>query len=706
MSKNYPARVYKRDKRLVTFKRRKITEAIFKALAAVSHKDGELANKLSLMVVDVLSKQFLPSKPLSVESIQDVVEKVLIENRYTRAAKAYILYRQKRGELREVKDFLGVADDLKLGVNAIKVLEKRYLLKNEEGKVIEAPTMMFRRVARKIAEADRLYDKKADVRSLEEKFFEVMSNLEFLPNSPTLMNANTSLGQLSACFVLPVGDSVEEIFDSVKNMALIHQSGGGTGFSFSHLRPKGDVVKTTKGIASGPVSFMRVFDVATEVIKQGGRRRGANMGALKVNHPDIVEFITAKGQEGRLTNFNLSVAVDTEFMNKLARGNSYKLINPRNQEVAKEVSSRDVFNLIVDSAWRSGDPGIIFLDRINKANPTPAAGDIESTNPCGEAPLLAYESCNLGSINLVKMIKDREIDWLRLEETIKLAVHFLDNVIDVNNYPLEEIARATHANRKIGLGVMGWAEMLIKLSIPYDSTKALELAEKLARFITQKARQTSVELGKKRGSFANFKKSIWKKKGYSHLRNATVATIAPTGTISIIADVTSGIEPLFAIAFVRNVMEGTRLLEVNSLFEAQAKKAGFYSKKLMTQIAETGSIREIEEIPQKVRNIFKTALDIKPGWHVKMQAAWQKHVDNAVAKTVNLAAEATLEDIRQVFLLAYKLGCKGITVYRYGSRREQVLSLGSTLSRAGVKEKYTSAQAEYAGGCPAIHCPF
>ncbi|MEM2859178.1 MAG: vitamin B12-dependent ribonucleotide reductase, partial [Candidatus Bathyarchaeia archaeon] len=640
--------IRKRDGRIVEFDPTKITNAIHKAIVAVKGEDGELAARLSAQVVAIVEEEFKGRIP-SVEDVQNIVERVLIKNGYDAVAKAYILYRQKRAELREQKRLLGVTDDLKLSLNAISVLERRYLLKDESGRVIETPSQMFRRVAKAIAKVDALYDKSANVEAVEEEFYRVMANLEFLPNSPTLMNAGTDIGQLSACFVLPVGDSIEEIFDALKYMALIHKSGGGTGFSFSRLRPRGDVVKSTMGVASGPVSFMRIFDVATEVIKQGGKRRGANMGILRVDHPDIIEFITAKEKEGVLTNFNISVGATDEFMEAVENDEYYSLVNPRNGAVVKRLKARAVFDLIATAAWKTGDPGLVFLDEINRRNPTPHVGVIESTNPCGEVPLLPYESCNLGSINLSRMIRDGEIDWDKLRRTIRIAVHFLDNVIDANKYPIPQIEKATKANRKIGLGVMGFAEMLIKLGIPYDSDEAIAIAEKVMSFISEEARKKSVELGEERGSFPNFPGSIWDKMGYKAMRNATVTSIAPTGTISIIAGTSSGIEPLFAVAFVRNVM-GTQLFEVNSVFEQIAKERGFYSTELISKIAKTGSVQGLSEVPPDVKRIFVTALEIAPEWHVRMQAAFQKYTDNAVSKTVNLPHEATIDDVRRIFM--------------------------------------------------------
>jgi ribonucleoside-diphosphate reductase alpha chain len=691
-------KIKKRDGRIVDFDSSRIKDAIHKAFIAVELEDGERAGSITREVVRLLEEKFVDRIP-SVEDAQDLVIEVLKKNGYEKVAAEYQDYRKKKDEIRDLREKLGIVDP-KLTVNALEVLNRRYLLKDEMERIIETPARLFTRVAEATAKIDEKYGE--EPKESEKIFYDMMTRLEFIPNSPTLFNAGTEIGQLSACFVLPVGDSLDSIFDAVKNMALIEKSGGGVGFDFSKLRPKGDIVKSTKGVASGPVSFMRVFDTSTEVIKAGGKRRGAMMGILRVDHPDIFEFMTSKQKSEFLSNFNISVAVTDTFMKTLEEDEEYWLINPRNKEKVRTLKAKNVWNSMAKSAWESGDPGVIFIDEINRHNPTPEVGMIESTNPCGEQPLLPYESCNLGSINLSRIVEEGKINWEKLRETVRNAVHFLDNIIDANNYPLKEIEAITRANRKIGLGVMGFAYMLIKLGIPYNSEEALQLAENLMKFIEAESHKKSVEIGEDRGSFPNFEKSIWKDK-YNAMRNATVTTIAPTGSISIIAGCSSGIEPIFAISFIRNVLGGTRLFETNPLFEIMAKERGFYSAELLEGIAKTGSAQKIEAIPEDVKKIFVTALDIQPEWHVRMQAAFQKYTDNAVSKTVNMPNEARVEDVRKVYELAWKLKCKGVTVFRYGSKPEQVLYIGEIKTK---ETKFVSAESEYAGGCPTKTCPF
>ena len=622
---------------------------------------------------------------------------------------------ENRRKVKEALEAAGILEDLSspspsLTDNARAVLKRRYQAKDREGNVIEEPYEMFRRVAHNLAEADRLYGATGEeLAATEEEFYRVMSGLEYLPNSPTLMNAGRELQMLSACFVLPVQDSMEAIFETVKQATLVQKSGGGTGFAFSQLRPEGDIVGSTGGVASGPVSFMRAFDGATEAVKQGSTRRGANMGILHVTHPDILKFIGSKEDGRSISNFNISVAVTEDWMENVKNGEEYDLINPRSGKVTGQLKARVVFDRLVEMAWKTGDPGIVFLDRINADNPTPQLGHIESTNPCGEQPLLPYESCNLGSVNLARMVRYTEdgarIDWDRMARVIKTAVHMLDNVIDMNRYPIPQIDEMSKKTRRIGLGLMGFSDLLVHLDIPYDSEGALEAAEGVMSFIKQRTDEASIDLAQARGVFPAWEGSIYDSPGGPHMRNSAPTTIAPTGTISIIGGCSSGIEPLFALSYVRNVMDNTRLVEGNLFFEAVARKEGFYSQALMEALAEKGSLHDIDgDVPQWVKRLFVTSHDITPEWHVRMQAAFQKYTDNAVSKTINFPARATTQDIADAYMQAYDLGCKGITIYRDGSKANQVLSTGETgehtVEDDGDTEAPTAAVAYAPGEAP------
>lgn len=597
----------------------------------------------------------------------------------------------KKNPKREYKKgntMFSIPQDLKepiLNPHTRVVLEKRYLRKDTEGNIIENPSEMFWRVASNIARQEEKYHPGS---SLEWAltFYDIMTSWKFLPNSPTLMNAGTDLGQLSACFVLPIGDSIEEIFDAVKYAAMIHKSGGGTGFSFSRLRPQDSIVGSTGGVASGPVSFLRIFNTATEQIKQGGTRRGANMGILRIDHPDIITFIKAKDKDGEFNNFNLSVGITEEFMQAVENGEDHILRNPATGQPVKKIPAAELFEMLVDHAWISGDPGIIFLDRINRDNPTPGQGLIESTNPCGEQPLLPYEACNLGSINLAKFYipghnDDTDppalgINWNELRYVVHVATRFLDDVIDASRFPLQQISETVHRNRKIGLGLMGFADLLYRLEIPYDSPRALGVAERIMDFIQNEGKHASRQLAEERGPFPAYEESVYPVKGEGPYRNATVTTIAPTGTLSILAGCSSGIEPLFALCFTRNVMDGEKLTEINLPFQEALTKLNLYSPELVEEISLKGTIAHIQELPESLRKTFVTAMDIDPVWHLRMQAAFQKHTDNAVSKTVNLPNSATRDDIRQIYKLAWKEGCKGVTVYRDGCKSIQVLATG------------------------------
>jgi len=677
-----------RDERLTEASRTQILRAVMADAESMGIRDRVQIEQLTRQAIKRLEE------PSPLPGMEDLVVKSQQKRRMQPSeAEIESIVKEILAEVQEskeeepamtVKTKVLKPSGLSLGENALQVLERRYLKKDKDGKVIETPEEMFRRVAGTVASAELNYNPKAEGKRWEEEFYRLMAELEFLPNSPTLMNAGRELGQLSACFVLPIEDSMESIFEAVKNTALIHKSGGGTGFSFSRLRPERDRVGSTGGVASGPVSFIRAFDTATDVIKQGGMRRGANMGILSVDHPDIMNFITSKEDPTALTNFNISVAVTSKFMEAVKADADYELINPRTKEVVKKLNAGEVFDKIVDMSWKTGDPGLVFIDRINRDNPTLHLGKIESTNPCGEQPLLPYESCNLGSINLSKMVHTldgaTEIDYSKLARIVKVAVRFLDDVIDVNEFPLPQIEEMTRKSRKIGLGIMGFADMLIKLGIPYNSEEALKLAEEVMAAISDEATKASVELASERGTFPAFEGSIYDKDGLK-VRNASRTTIAPTGTLSIIAGCSSGIEPLFALSYTRNILDGARLLEVNPHFEEAAQSGGFYSEELMQKLANGAHLSEIDGVPDSAKRLFVTAHEIEPEWHVRMQAAFQKSTNNAVSKTVNFPYGATREDVAKVYMMADEEGLKGITIYRDRSRESQVLTTGREVER-------------------------
>ncbi len=724
--------IIKRDGTNVPFEKERITKAIYKAMLSANHGTVQDAEIVSGEVVKKLGASVeIPH----VEKVQDMVEEELMHyspkgNSFADVARTYILYRQNRSIIREEKERLGISDDLKLSLNAATVLESRYLLKDMDGKIVETPRQLFKRVAESISIVEGVYDfynstktgsntkpdstvlsrisgfqrnsikiayrsifgkeaTKNDLENLErflthsknsvsaytEKFLDMLVSMKFMPNSPTLMNAGTELGQLSACFVIPVEDKIDGIFDSLKLTAKIHKSGGGTGFSFSSLRPKDDLVGSSKGVASGPVSFMKIFDTTTEVIKQGGKRRGANMGILRYDHPDIMDFVNSKDSKNKqLRNFNISVAVDSRFFDKLDRGENIDLINPRSRKIERQIRASALWESIISQAWKTADPGLIFIDEVNRHNTVPNVGEIEATNPCGEQPLLPYESCNLGSINLGEFVSNGKIDFKELESVIRLSIRFLDNVIDANLFPDEHIYEVTHKTRKIGLGIMGFADMLAQLEIPYNSQDALKTAEEVMSFLQDISHDESTKLAEERGCFPAWEGSEWKKLGIK-MRNSTTTTIAPTGTISIIANCSSSIEPYFALSYVRHVLSGKTLVERNEYLEQELKRRGIHSESLMLKIAETGNLSHVD-LPEDIKAIFRTAHEISPEWHIMMQATFQRYCDSGVSKTINLASEAKIEDVEKAYRMAFDLKCKGITVYRDRSKTEQVLYSG------------------------------
>jgi ribonucleoside-diphosphate reductase alpha chain len=696
----WPELVRRRDESLVAFDLSRINNAVARAGREAGRHDRDLGQAVAIAVANELGRRF-STRPPRVEEIQDAVEAQLMAMGLDDVAKAYVLYRHHRQELRDAKALLGVRDELKLSLAAASVLQARYLRRNEDGQVVESTGEMMDRVAATVAGAEDLYAPGTSA-MWAERFSSLLRRLDFLPNSPTLMNAGSPIGLLSACVVLPVEDSLRSIFTSLGQAALIHQAGGGTGYAFSHLRPRGDRVASTGGKASGPLSFLTVFDAAAEVVSTGGRRRGACMAVLDASHPDIFEFIGAKaGARGALGHFNLSVGVSDAFMRAAARGGRHRLVNPRNGRLVTEVGADVLLEAIARAAHSCGDPGMLFLDRINRANPLPSAGRIEATNPCGEVPLLPYESCNLGSINLSHFVVGDKVDWERLATTARLAARFLDDVIDVSHYPIPELEQAALATRKVGLGVMGLAEMLASIGIPYDSDEAVRLGARIARVLRREARIASAELAAQRGTFPRFAESIFAKSGLA-LRNAQLTSIAPTGTISLIAGTTSGIEPMFALSYVREVL-GHRLVETNPRFERLARDRGFYSEELVHEIARVGGVRSNPAVPKDVRAAFVTAHEIAPSWHLRMQAAVQRHVDAAVSKTVNLPEHASVEEVRELFLAAWRSGVKGITIYRYGSRSDEVLSF---LGEGPEPSAPIKVGAEFTGGCAGHSCEY
>lgn len=682
--------IIKRDGREVEFSTAKLAGAIWKAGSETKEFDEKEAKRLAEITTALIEKSLKEKEVITVEKVQDFVEQVLMAAGHYQTAKAYILYRAARSEERRVERIIGVKDDLDLTPNQLKVLRNRYLLKDEDGRVIETPSEMFRRVAKNLA----IVEKASKRKKIEDEFYEVMSRLEFLPAGRTLNNAGTPQSQLANCFVLPVEDSMEGIFDAVKWMAMVHQRGGGTGFNFSKLRPKGDVVtKSTGGFATGPVSFMKVFDIATRQVMQGGKKRGANMGILNVDHPDILDFISAKAERGEIENFNISVGVTDDFMKAVDQDLDWHLRNQRTGEVVQTIRAKTLMGQLVSMAWRTGDPGLIFLDPINRNNPLLAKyGRIDATNPCGEQPLHPFDACNLGSINLAKFIEvgTRKIDWERLRFVIRTAVRMLDDVIDACKYPLPQITETVRANRRIGLGVMGWADMLYQLRTPYDSEEGIKLAKKVAKFIQDESWQMSSELAGEKGVFPRWKESSFAKSGRK-VRNVAITTIAPTGSISMLSDASSGIEPVFALAYTKNVVEDNGLSYINKYFEAELATSLWADgdsehkvrDRIVREVAEAGSVAHITGVPEEVKSVYRTAHDISPEWHVKMQAAWQKYTDNAVSKTINFPNSATIDDVEAAYMMAWKSGCKGITIYRDGSKDVQILSVGSAIQQVG-----------------------
>lgn len=697
-------KVLKRNDREQELDADKIADSIFLAAQDVGGTDRKLAKKISQDVVTRIKKQYGRMKSVSSAEIGDMVERVLLEATHYKTAKAYILNREKKRQIEASKRALGVHDDVGLSYNALVVAKEKYLLRDTEGEVKETVGEMFGRAAKFLASAE----KKTEQKKWEQAFTKIMSEQRFMPGGRTLANSGTANNQLANCFVMPMPDNIEGIFESLKESSVLKKYGGGVGFTFGHIRPKGDSVSTTSGAAAGPVALMQLVNDASDIYVQAGKRRSGNMVTLPITHPDIIEFIHCKESGYNFPHINFSIAITDKFIEAVKANEEWELINPRTGKVTSKIFARGLMEEAARMAWKNGDPGLIFIDEIEKYNPTPHVGPLETVNLCGEQPLLSYEACNLGSINLATHVSgtngDTKIDYKKLEETVRLAVRMLDDVVSVCEYPLKKVAETVHGNRKIGLGVMGWADMLVKLHVAYDSEEALELAGEVMKFVQVTGHDESAKLGKEKGNFPNFKGSLWRKRGYKYFRNATVTTIAPTGTISMMAGASSGIEPHFALAYFRKSMGQYNLPEVNSdLVKAIKHVNGLYSTELMDQIARTGSIQKIEQIPQEIRSVFTTAMDIKPETHVQMLAAFQKYTDNAVSKTINLPSEATVEDVMAVYMMAADLKCKGITVYRDKSRGEQVLNVGTSANQSISKSvnKFASKSTGQSGEeCP------
>lgn len=687
--------VRKRSGEVEDFEPSKITHSIVMAQSNVGITDTQQGKRIGKLVLVDLQERLASERLIGTDQIGDTVERILIDEALYEIARAYIIARERQRQEQKAEKQLGVVDDVGLPYNSIVVIRNKYLKKDDQGNPSETPKQMFQRVAQTLARAEMKKRKK-----WEERFYELMISLRFLPAGRTLANAGTSNNQMANCFVLPMPDSVEEIFEVVKASSILKKNGGAVGFNFGKIRPKGDLVSGTTGRACGPVALMKIVNDASDILLQAGGRRSGNMVVLPVSHPDVFEFITCKEDERLLPHINYSLGVTSKFMKAVEYDRAWDLVNPRNGEVMNTVSARSIFELAASMAWRNGDPGMVFLDRINRDNPTPQVGVLESVNLCGEQPLLPWEACNLGSVNLAAHLTSdgrRGMDWEKLEETVRLGIRMLDDVVSLCRYFLSKIERIVKSNRKIGLGVMGWADVLVRLGIAYNSEEGLRLARKVMKFIREIAEDESAKLGREKGSFPNFTDSLWKEKGYKHFRNATLLTIAPTGSISMAAGVSYGIEPHFALAFYKEAMGGIQLPEVNGDLLKALREAQVDDNGLIDEIAQIGTIQHLTQIPEKIRRVFVTAHELSSRDHVLMQAAFQNYTDNAVSKTINLVHDARVEDIEEAFLLAWKTGCKGITVYRDESRRKQVLNVGKHVSKS--REQRVKDRGRKKGGC-------